>query len=185
MVSGGGPGAMEATHVGAWFAGNTIENLEKAISILAKAPIYNDVYWLDKSFEVLQQYPKSKFKSLGIPTWLYGHEPPTPFATDIAKYFKNSVREDKLLTIAKGGIIFAPGSAGTIQEIFQEATQNHYLSFGYASPMIFFNSHYWNIERPIYPLLKQMLAEGKYKNLILSSYDTVGGIVGEIEKFTK
>ena len=185
MISGGGPGAMEATHVGAWFAGNTIENLEKAVHILAEAPIYNDKFWLDKSFEVLALFPNTKFKSLGIPTWLYGHEPPTPFATHIAKYFANSVREDKLLSIAKGGIIFAPGSAGTIQEIFQDATQNHYLSFGYASPMIFFNSHYWTIERPIYPLLKQMQEEGKYKNLILSSYDTVKAIVTEIKTFTE
>ena len=185
MISGGGPGAMEATHVGAWFAGNTIENLEKAVAILADSPIYSDALWLDKSFEVLKQFPTSKYKSLGIPTWLYGHEPPTPFATDIAKYFANSVREDKLLAIAKGGIIFAPGSAGTIQEIFQDATQNHYLSFGYASPMIFFNSQYWNVERPIYPLLKQMQEEGKYKNLILSTYNTVADIIEEVIKFSK
>ncbi len=185
MISGGGPGAMEATHVGAWFAENTIENLEKAVAILAKAPIYNDEFWLDKSFEVLKLFPNTKYKSLGIPTWLYGHEPPTPFATHIAKYFANSVREDKLLAIAKGGIIFAPGSAGTIQEIFQDATQNHYLSFGYASPMIFFNTQYWNVERPIYPLLKQMQEEGKYKNLILSSYDKKEDVIAEIESFVK
>ena len=30
---------------------------------------------------------------LGIPTWLYGHEPTTPFARVIAKYFQNSIRE--------------------------------------------------------------------------------------------
>ena len=84
--------------------------------------------------------------SLGIPTWLYGHEPSTPFATHIAKLFENSIREDSILTLAFGGIIYAPGSAGTVQEIFQEAVQNHYLSFGVSSPMIFLGSKYWNDE---------------------------------------
>jgi predicted Rossmann-fold nucleotide-binding protein len=62
---------------------------------------------------------------------------PTPFATHIAKYFANSVREEGLLAIAKGGVIFTPGSAGTMQEIFQDLAQNHYQSFGVSSPMVF------------------------------------------------
>ena len=185
MVSGGGPGAMEATHVGAWMAGKSEGELKKAIDILSEAPVYNDTYWLDKSYKVFQLFPTSEYKSLGIPTWLYGHEPPTPFATHIAKYFANSVREDGLLTIAKGGIIFSPGNAGTIQEIFQEATQNHYLSFGYASPMIFFNSMYWTYDKPIFPLLKNMLANGKYKNLILSKCDTPKEVIAEIYQFSQ
>jgi len=185
MVSGGGPGAMEATHVGAWFAGKTETDLKQAIEVLSEAPVYNHKLWLDKAFEVLHKFPNSEYNSLGIPTWLYGHEPPTPFATHIAKYFANSVREDGLLTIAKGGIIFSPGSAGTIQEIFQDATQNHYLSFGYASPMVFLNTDYWTIERPIYPLLTKMNLQGKYKNLILSIFDNCNDVVTEIEKFVK
>ncbi len=183
MTSGGGPGAMEATHLGAWFAEKSDEALEKSIEILSQAPTFKHPLWLDKAFEVLDQYPAGNYNSLGIPTWLYGHEPPTPFATHIAKYFANSVREDGLLTIAKGGIIFAPGSAGTIQEIFQEATQNHYLSFDYASPMIFMNQDYWTKEKPVYACLQQMTREGKYKNLLLSIHDDAGGIVDEIERF--
>ena len=184
MVSGGGPGAMEATHLGVWFAGKADKDLQKAVKILAQAPLFKDTLWIDKAFEVLQLYPDTNYKSLGIPTWLYGHEPPTPFATHIAKYFANSVREDRILTIAKGGIIFTPGSAGTIQEIFQDATQNHYLSFGYASPMVFFNTKYWQVERPVYPLLKQLADEGKYQNMILSNYDTREEVVAEIRRFT-
>ena len=179
MVSGGGPGAMEATHVGAWFAGYGEKELVDAYKILCSAPSYKDKNWLNTAFEVIEKYPnKNKFESLGIPTWLYGHEPPTPFATKIAKYFANSVREDGILTIAKGGIIFTPGSAGTMQEIFQEVTQNHYLSFGYSSPMIFFDKKYWTEEYPIYPLLANMLAEGKLKNLKLSITDNESEIFG-------
>jgi len=184
MISGGGPGAMEATHVGAWFAGKSEKALLAAIEILAQAPHYTDRLWLDKAFQVINEYPDPRYESLGIPTWLYGHEPPTPFATKIAKYFANSVREEGLLAIAKGGVIFSPGSAGTIQEIFQDATQNHYLSFGYASPMVFFDRLYWTNERPIYPLLLEMAEQEKYQHLILSSYDKGEEVVAEILKFT-
>ncbi len=184
MISGGGPGAMEATHVGAWMAGKTDDDLIKVIKKLSEAPSYKDKLWLDKSFEVLKDYPTSNYESLGIPTWLYGHELPTPFATSIAKYFANSVREDSLLAIAKGGVIFAPGSAGTIQEIFQEITQNHYLSFGYASPMVFLNSSYWTDNRPIYPLIEKMVSENKFQNIILSKCDNSNEVVTEIKKFS-
>ncbi|MBN2818521.1 MAG: hypothetical protein JXP36_06110, partial [Bacteroidales bacterium] len=78
---------------------------------------------------------------------------------------------------------FAPGSAGTIQEVFQDATQNHYLSFGYASPMVFFNRAYWNNEYPVYPLLLELKQSGKYKNLILSNHDQGGEVVAELLKF--
>ena len=32
MVSGGGPGAMEATHLGAWMAGRSDDEVEEALS---------------------------------------------------------------------------------------------------------------------------------------------------------
>ncbi len=183
MISGGGPGAMEATHVGAWLAGKKEEDLITAIQILSEAPNYTDKLWLDKAYEVLNLYPGSNYKSIGIPTWLYGHEPPTPFATHIAKYFANSVREEGLLAIAKGGVIYSPGNAGTVQEIFQDATQNHYLSYGFASPMVFFNSSYWSDEIPVYPLLIKLTEEKKYKNMILSICDTCEEVIREIGKF--
>ncbi len=185
LTSGGGPGAMEATHVGAWMAGRDDAELIDVIAILSQAPSYKDTHWLDKAFVCLEKYPTSDYESLGIPTWLYGHEPPTPFASKIAKYFANSVREDILLTIAKGGIIFSPGSAGTIQEIFQDATQNHYLSFGYASPMVFLNTQYWTEEKPVYSLLKKLSDEDKYRNMLLSCCDTFEEVIIEIEAFTE
>jgi predicted Rossmann-fold nucleotide-binding protein len=121
--------------------------------------------------------------SLGIPTWLYGHEPATPFATHIAKYFDNALREDHLLTIAKGGVIYSPGSAGTMQEIFQDAAQNHYISFGYASPMAFLGTNYWTQELPAYSLLQNMVETGRYKNLLLSLTDNIDDIINTIMAF--
>ncbi len=187
LISGGGPGAMEATHVGAWFAGRTQKELNEGIRILKHCPSYKPQKdWLSTAFEVIQKFPqKNKYESLGIPTWLYGHEPPTPFASRIAKYFANSVREEGLLAIAKGGVIYSPGSAGTIQEIFQDACQNHYVSYEHPSPMVFINSKYWNQDKPVYPFLSKMMKEGKYKNLILSLYDKAGDVVDEIVSFTE
>lgn len=184
MISGGGPGAMEATHLGAWFADRTDEELDEAIELLRVAPSFRDEGWLATAFEVRQRWPQDRYESLGVPTWLYGHEPATPFATHIAKYFDNSIREDGILTIAKGGIIYSPGSAGTLQEIFQDAVQNHYLSFGYASPMVFLDSDYWTTQMPVYPLLEELLSKGRYKNLILSLSDDESDVIAEIRKFT-
>lgn len=183
MVSGGGPGAMEATHLGAWMAGRNELELMDAIHVMRTAPSYKDEGWLDTALRIRQHYPQNDYLSLGIPTWLYGHEPSTPLATHIAKYFDNSIREDGILTIAKGGILYTPGSAGTLQEIFQEAVQDHYLSFGYASPMLFLGVDFWTRQIPVWPLIQDLMARGIYRNLILALSDSPEVIVGELIKF--
>ena len=184
MLSGGGPGAMEATHFGAWMAGRAADELIKAAEILSEAPIYADKDWLATSFKVMELFPDPLYNSLGIPTWHYGHELPTPFASHIAKYFENSVREEGLLAIAKGGVIFTPGSAGTMQEVFQDLAQNHYESYGYASPMIFLNVEFWTKSRPIYPIIQQMSDNGDLMNLNLGLYDNNNDVLEHLRKFT-
>ena len=175
---------MEATHLGAWMAGRTDEEAQEAIQMLASDAVsFKDWKWVSSAMEVMRRYPQTKYVSLGIPTWLYGHEPSTPFATHIAKYFVNSVREDTILTVAFGGIIYTPGSAGTMQEIFQDAVQNHYLSFGYASPMIFLGTEFWTKEMPVYPFLEELVALGKYKNLQLTLTDDFDVIVEKLVEF--
>jgi len=183
MLSGGGPGAMEATHVGAWLAGQTECTVLEVLKILGTAPDFEHENWLNTAFYILENFEGGDMPSLGIPTWLYGHEPPTPFATHIAKYFTNSIREEGLLALAKGGVIFTPGSAGTSQEVFQEVTQNHYLTLGIASPMIFFDSHFWTEEWPVYPVLEKLHKENKLQHLDLGIYDQVGHIVAHLNRF--
>ena len=183
MLSGGGPGAMEATHLGAWMAGFGDEEVEDAIKILSVAPSFRDSAWLSTAFEVIRKYPQNKYESLGIPTWLYGHEPSTPFATHIAKFFENSLRENYILTLPFGGIIYTPGSAGTMQEVFQDAVQNHYLSYGFSSPMIFLGTEFWTEKMPLYPLLQNMMEKGQYKNLSLTLTDNSEEIIEKLVIF--
>lgn len=186
MVSGGGPGAMEATHLGALMANHSDSFIEGAISILGNAPTYKEKDWLGAAFQVIASLSDDVGPgiSLGIPTWHYGHEPPTPFASHIAKYFSNSIREEGLITIAHDGIVFAPGSAGTIQEIFQDAAQNHYTTTGFSSPMIFLDKDFWIHEKPVFPLLKS-LSEGYSYSSILEIADSVSGVVELLERYNK
>lgn len=185
MISGGGPGAMEATHLGAWMAGRSTKELDEAIEILCReAPGFKDRMWLSSAFEVMEKFPRDlRYLSLGIPTWLYGHEPATPFATHIAKYYTNSIREDQIVSIAMGGLIFAPGSAGTMQEIFQDAAQNHYKTTGICSPMIFLGAEHYASKVPVYPFLKDMSDRGIYKNLLLALTNSSEETIELIMKF--
>lgn len=187
MLSGGGPGAMEATHLGAWFSERSDEDLEVAVALLSQAPHYSDRFWLSRAFEVRERFPRideNKSLSLGIPTWLYGHEPPNPFATHIAKYFANSIREEGLLSLARYGVVFAPGAAGTIQEIFQDACQNRYRTSGFPSPMIFFGEAYWKWKTPVFPLIAQ-LAIGKEYGQFISITDCTISVVNIIKEYAQ
>ena len=146
---------------------------------------YADPDWLHRAWKMREAFPipkgdETKCESVGIPTWTYGHEPPAVFASHIGKYFANSVREDGLLTIANHGVIFAPGSAGTIQEIFQEACQNHYFVVNnQCSPMVLFGKQYWTEKKPVWPLLSH-LAEGMMYEELLDLTDSVDTVVRRI-----
>ncbi len=177
MVSGGGPGAMEATHLGAWMAGRSAEEVEDAIDILIQGKEKDPYKWLESAYAVMEKYPQDSFESLSIPTWLYGHEPSTPFATHIAKFFTNSVREDMILSVTLGGIIFTPGSAGTMQEIFQSAAKIHYDSDGIVGPMIFMGRDFFERIIPVYPFLKDLSERGKYSNFRLYISDKAEEVI--------
>ncbi len=164
MASGGGPGAMEATHLGA-YVGNDEDAITRALSMVAAAPDYKHPAWLDTALDVRAALPQVA-ESLGIPTWFYGHEPPNLFASHIAKYFSNSLREDGLLAIAKHGVVYSPGSAGTIQEIFMDACQNHYGTFNVISPMVLLNRTYWTEDKPVLKLLRKLAGDRQYAELI-------------------
>ena len=57
---------------------------------------------------------------------------PTCSRTRIAKFFTNALREDILLRLCRGGLVYLPGAAGTVQEVFQAVTPNFYAPAGQA-----------------------------------------------------
>ena len=59
--------------------------------------------WADAAPSRVVDAVADPVESLGIPTWHYGHEPPNPFATAIAKYFRNATREAVLLEVCTRG----------------------------------------------------------------------------------
>ena len=184
VVSGGGPGAMEATHLGALLAPAGDLALDEALSVLGDEPDFPEVAgvvgpgavfdvdalaalhrWQRPAFTLLDEVaPAGRGDSLAIPTWFYGHEPPTPFATCIAKYFSNPLREDGLLSIAVDGVVYAPGWAGTVQEVFQDAAQNVYrVVDGRFSPMAFLDVEGWWTERlPVLPVLRELFGADEF-----------------------
>ncbi|MFJ3225215.1 LOG family protein [Streptomyces sp. NPDC086783] len=160
IATGGGPGAMEAANLGAYAAPFDDGMLGEALRLLAPVPSFapSVTDWARAAFDVLERHPAGG-PSVGIPTWFYGHEPPNAFATHIAKYFANATREDGLLARCNAGVVFLPGAAGTVQEIFDNATPNYYESRGEPTPMVLVDEAHWTDRHPTWPLLKSLARE--------------------------
>ena len=190
---------MEASHLGASFAGATDAKLKKAIARLKtqpEVPVLGNIVnskglvdsalvaqahaWFKPAYEIAESI-NSPGESLAVPTWHYGHEPTTPFATHIAKYFQNSIREDGLLALAKQGIVYAEGKAGTIQELFQDASQNYYKTFGCFSPMVLFGRRYWTKTYPVVGVLKKLFTTDFKKYVLVT--DDIDDAAQFIEQF--
>lgn len=161
VATGGGPGAMEAANMGAYLSQIAEAAFHNELESMAVVPGYRPSVsaWARAAAAVVERHPDGT-PSLGIPTWFYGHEPPNYFASHIAKYFANAIREAILLELCDGGIVFLPGSAGTVQEIFQDACENYYGVPETIKPMILVGRTHWQERYPAWQLLAG-LAEGR------------------------
>jgi predicted Rossmann-fold nucleotide-binding protein len=168
VATGGGPGAMEAANLGAYAAPFPDDMLAEALQLLAKVPGFTPsiTAWASAAFEVRTRWPRGG-PSVGVPTWFYGHEPPNPFAAHIAKYFSNATREDGLLARCTAGVVFLPGAAGTVQEIFDNATPNYYASRGEPTPMVLVDRAHWTERLPTWPLLRALARERAMEDRIV------------------
>lgn len=167
VATGGGPGAMEAANLGAYLSALPLAALDEALGMLAAEPAFSPSVtgWARAAAKVRATWPTGT-ANLGIPTWFYGHEPPNLFATHIAKYFANATREAVLLEKCSGGIVFLPGAAGTVQEVFQDACENYYGTQGSISPMVLVGVEHWTKTLPAYQLLKELARERRMADLI-------------------
>jgi len=190
VTTPGGPGAMEAAHLGALHARAPAEALGAAIETLARAPdlpadaasIVNErgevdqdiarrvFAWHAPAMAILDSLT-DRGVSVSVPNYRHGHEPATPFATHIAKYFQNATREEGLISLARHGIVFAEGKAGTIQEIFQDAALNHYRSFGHVIPMVFLGNEHWTKKYPVLAVLRALLPAADFDRHVLVTDD--------------
>jgi predicted Rossmann-fold nucleotide-binding protein len=166
VVSGGGLGIMEAANLGAYLADCSDGERDGAVDALAAAPPWDRdaAGYMSVADEIRERFAPGG-TSLAVPSWVTAGEPISQFASDIAKYFSNSIREDGLLAVATAGIVFAPGGAGTMQEIFQDAAQNAYRVFG-RSPMAFLDVQHYCEETGLYPALERQAARLGFDDLL-------------------
>jgi predicted Rossmann-fold nucleotide-binding protein len=166
IVTGGGPGIMEAAHVGAYFSNapdafwaeikkRLLEIKDKDFDKIPKGVLVDEngtlLTGIDKDIKKFHDWFKFAKDlqnlwsgepgiSLAISTWEYGQEPVMPFASHYASYFQNSIRESALVRESRAGIIYARGGGGTLREIWQDIEENYYSEDRDSlTPMIFFD----------------------------------------------
>jgi predicted Rossmann-fold nucleotide-binding protein len=159
VLTGGGPGAMEAAALGARLHQQDRTVLDEAIDVLATVPEFRpDVgAWARVGMQVRRTWPApERTSAVGVPTWFYGHEPSTPLACCPAKLFSNAVREDLLLAGSTAGLVVLPGAAGTVQEVFQATTHNFYADEEQVVPTVLVGVDHWTRQLPVWPLLQRL-----------------------------
>jgi predicted Rossmann-fold nucleotide-binding protein len=165
VVGGGGLGIMEAANLGAYLAERSDADRDTAVDALTVVlPRQDRAGYMRAADEVRERFAPGR-ESLAIPTWVIPGEPISQFASHIAKYFSNSIREAGMLAVARAGIVFAPGGAGTMQEIFQDAAQNAYRTYG-RSPMVFLDTQHYCAETGLYPAVERQAERLGFADLL-------------------
>jgi predicted Rossmann-fold nucleotide-binding protein len=183
VLTGGGPGAMEAASLGARLHEQPAEVLEDALDRLAAVPDFapDVAAWATVGMQVRQAWPPpQRTAAVGVPTWFYGHEPSTPLASCHAKLFSNAVREDLLLAGSTAGLVVLPGAAGTVQEVFQATTHNFYATAEHVIPTVLVGVEHWTRTLPVWPLLQRLGAGrpmGEHVHLFDQVQDAVSVLV--------
>jgi predicted Rossmann-fold nucleotide-binding protein len=172
---------MEASNLGARCAGLSDGDVDDVLQRLGRVPDFRSSVtgWARAALDVAAGLP-DRDGGIGIPTWFYGQEPPHVFATGVAKYFRNAIREDTLLQVCKSGIVFLPGAAGTVQEIFQDACENYYADPAARAPMVLVGREHWTETLPAWPLVRQMAEERGFTGSVhlIDSWEEVVPVLG-------
>ena len=71
-----------------------------------------------------------------------------------------------MLARCTAGVVFLPGAAGTVQEVFDNATPNYYESRGEPTPMVLVDRAHWTEKLPVWPLLSALARERSMESRI-------------------
>jgi predicted Rossmann-fold nucleotide-binding protein len=172
VVTGGGVRIMEAANLAPHDRGA----IGEALALLARVPAYpaHEAEHVAAALEVRERFAPGG-EALAVASWIYPDEPISQFASHIAKYFQNSIREDGLLSVATCGVIYLQGGFGTLQEVFQHAEQNETPAYGGAVPMIFVGEQYAeaNPRSPVHVLRARTPAWGHLMQVADTPADAV------------
>ncbi len=167
IVTGGGPGLMEAGHLGVYGRAlddavwdqvvaqlrairprsdqDIVPNADpfpapdaERLTLAQKEGLHR---WYHYGAALREAITTEPGKSLTVSTLQYGTEPVMPMATIYAGYFQNSIRESQLVRESRAGIIYGRGGGGTLREIWQDLEENYYVKRREElTPMIFFDA---------------------------------------------
>ncbi len=147
VITGGGPGMMEAASLGAYLADADESAVGVAIDILRAGAtrsgddpnrcVYADAFaYTEAARAVTARFPKGH-ESLGIHTWFLGRETTNVFATRVAKFFSWGQRAELLIAAANQAIVFTSNSAGTREDIAFASLQDSYGLYCKVVPLVF------------------------------------------------
>lgn len=184
VATGGGPGAMEAANLGAYCLQENAVEAAAGWLAAVPAPEPDITAWARLSLELRDGLPApEEMRSIGVPTWYYGSEPPNVFVDGIAKFFSNALREDGLLARCSAGVVVLPGAAGTVQEIFQAVTPMYYAEASApVPPLVLVGREYWTRQIPAWPALVAMAAGRRMQDaihLVATPAQAVGALTAQ------
>ena len=150
VATGGGPGLMEAANLGAWFAAYPDDDLDAALDVLTGAPTYPS---RPGPVRVGGGHGARTMARLGatasacrpgcMPTSRPARSPPMWRSTSPTASARTACWRSPA-----PGVVYAPGGAGTAQEIFTDAAQNTNTLYEVRSPMVFFERAFYEEAEP-------------------------------------
>ncbi len=168
VVTGGGPGIMEAVNLGSYLADRPEEALAEALDILARQPVFTDHEpYTRAALDVRELHPVDdsgtdweRSGGMAVATWMTGDipQPANLFAARTAKYLCNPFPEDRTLSLCGGRAVFAEGRAGTVQEVFMAVSKIYYDPAGQAGPLVLLGKDFWTRTMPVGNLIGKLLS---------------------------